>query len=94
MAISIMIKIMTKSDLFAMFIERNADLVVNNGFIAMITLMSWMFLSSFKELRNDILNSKTIINMVHLGSRAFETISGEVVSTTAFVLSNNKSCAN
>lgn len=78
----------SKSDLFAMFIERNLDLVVKQGAVGMITMQSWMFLSSYEKLRTNLLNSKTIISMAHLGARAFDSIGGEVVSTTAFVLEN------
>lgn len=78
----------TKSDLFAMFIERNLELVVKGGAVAMITMQSWMFLSSFEALRSRLLNQHTILSMAHLGARAFDSIGGEVVSTTAFVLEN------
>jgi hypothetical protein len=78
----------SKSDLFAMFIERNLDLAVKGGTVAMITMQSWMFLSSFEALRSRILNQHTILSMAHLGARAFDSIGGEVVSTTAFVLEN------
>ncbi|ANB01732.1 BREX-1 system adenine-specific DNA-methyltransferase PglX [Ectothiorhodospira sp. BSL-9] len=78
----------SKSDLFAMFIERNLDMAVNGGAVAMITMQSWMFLSSFEALRGRILNQHTILSMAHLGARAFDSIGGEVVSTTAFVLEN------
>lgn len=54
----------------------------------MITMQSWMFLSSFEALRSKILNHSTILTMAHLGARAFDSIGGEVVSTTAFVLEN------
>jgi type II restriction/modification system DNA methylase subunit YeeA len=76
----------SKSDLFAMFIERNLDMVVPQGAVAMITMQSWMFLSSYEALRGRILNQNTILSMAHLGARAFDSIGGEVVSTTAFVL--------
>jgi len=76
----------SKSDLFAMFIERSLDLAVKGGTVAMITMQSWMFLSSFEALRSRILNQHTILSMAHLGARAFDSIGGEVVSTTAFVL--------
>lgn len=79
---------MSKSDLFAMFIERCAKMCKSNGSVAMITMQSWMFLSSFEDLRKWILNEKTIVSMAHLGARAFDTIGGEVVSTTAFTLAN------
>lgn len=78
----------SKSDLFAMFIERNLDLVVPAGAVAMITMQSWMFLSSFESLRVRILGQHTILSMAHMGARAFDSIGGEVVSTTAFVLEN------
>lgn len=78
----------SKSDLFAMFIERNLDLAVPAGSVAMITMQSWMFLSSFESLRGRILNQNTILSMAHLGARAFDSIGGEVVTTTAFVLEN------
>jgi len=78
----------SKSDFFAMFIERNLDLAMQKGMVAMITMQSWMFLSSFEKLRENILNNDTILSMTHLGPRAFDSISGEVVSTTAFVIEN------
>lgn len=79
----------SKTDLFAMFMERNIDLVQKQGFVAMITMQSWMFLSSFEKLREWLLEQSTIITMAHLGTRAFDSIGGEIVSTTAFVLKNN-----
>ncbi|RLA42836.1 MAG: BREX-1 system adenine-specific DNA-methyltransferase PglX, partial [Gammaproteobacteria bacterium] len=78
----------SKSDLFAIFIERNLELAVSAGAVAMITMQSWMFLSSFEKLRARILGRHTIVSMAHLGTRAFDSIGGEVVSTTAFVLEN------
>ncbi len=80
----------SKSDLFAMFIERNLNLANKRGSVAMITMQSWMFLSSFETLRTEIFRKSTIVSMAHLGARAFDSIGGEVVSTTAFVLSNSK----
>lgn len=56
----------------------------------MITMHSWMFLSSYEKLRSKLLINNTIINMAHLGARAFEEIGGEVVQTTTFVFENNK----
>ncbi|MDQ1247931.1 MAG: hypothetical protein QG597_2303, partial [Actinomycetota bacterium] len=54
----------------------------------MITMQSWMFLSSFEKLRASLLARQRITSMLHLGARAFDSIGGEVVSSTAFVLSN------
>ncbi|MFH1935808.1 MAG: BREX-1 system adenine-specific DNA-methyltransferase PglX [Pseudomonadota bacterium] len=78
----------SKSDLFAMFMDHNLELALKKGAVAMITMQSWMFLSSFEKLRDSILNKNTTLSMMHLGARAFDSIGGEVVSTTAFVLEN------
>ena len=74
----------SKSDLYSVFMEKCDQMLVNNGVEAMITMHAWMFLTSFEGLRKKI-EHKPIVNMVHLGARAFEEIGGEVVQTTAFV---------
>ena len=74
----------SKSDLFAVFIEKCGQIAKRNGYQAMITQHAWMFLSSFEKLRTKLL-SVDIVNMAHLGARAFEEIGGEVVQTTSFV---------
>lgn len=79
----------SKSDLFAVFIEKCHDLTKEDAYQAMITMHSWMFLSSFEKLRNKLINNNTIVNMAHLGARAFEEIGGEVVQTTSFIFENN-----
>lgn len=78
----------SKADTLSMFMERNLDLAKKGGYVGMITLMSWMFLSSFEKLREKLLSDNTLLNMAHLGARAFDTIGGEVVSTTMFTLRN------
>lgn len=77
----------SKADLFAMFMERCGAFTREKGFQAMITQHSWMFLSSFEALRKK-LQQKTLVDMAHLGPRAFEEIGGEVVQVTSFVLAN------
>ena len=79
----------SKADLFAMFIERNLELAVEHGLVAMITRQGWMFLSSYQKLRAKLLKRSPIQNMAHLGANAFDSIGGAVVSTTAFVLQNS-----
>lgn len=69
----------SKSDLFAVFIERCQSLTKKDSYQAMITMHSWMFLSSYEKLRTKLLKTNTIVNMAHLGTRAFEDIGGEVV---------------
>ena len=54
----------------------------------MITMQSWMFLSSYEKLRESLLAKQRITSMLHLGARAFDSIGGEVVSSTAFTLTN------
>ncbi|MDC3304209.1 BREX-1 system adenine-specific DNA-methyltransferase PglX, partial [Amylibacter sp.] len=75
----------SKSDLFAMFMERTLALAVKGGMMAMINMQSWMFLSSYEKLRGKLLYDATLLSMAHLGERGFDTIGGAVVSTTAFV---------
>jgi hypothetical protein len=75
----------SKSDLFAVFIERCTQMTKNFKFQAMITQHAFMFLSSFEKLRSKI-SHNDFINMVHLGARAFEEIAGEVVQTTSFII--------
>lgn len=76
----------SKSDLFAMFMERGFEWCKPSGFNSMVTMQSWMFLSSFEVMREKLLADRNIVTMAHLGARAFNEISGEVVQTTAFVL--------
>lgn len=76
----------SKSDLFAMFIERGFGWCKPTGFNSMVTMQSWMFLSSYEAMREKLLTDRTIMTMAHLGARAFSEISGEVVQTTAFIL--------
>jgi hypothetical protein len=79
----------SKSDLFAVFIEKCARMLKPDGLQAMITQHAWMFLSSFEKLREKM-QHKTIVNMAHLGPRAFEEIGGEVVQVTTWIQRNNK----
>lgn len=55
-----------KSDLFSAFIERGLKLVLKNGFSALVTMESWMFLASFEKLRAKIFDQSAIHSMVHM----------------------------
>lgn len=79
-----------KSDLFAAFMIRCMHLVPQHGIVGMITMQSWMFLTSFEDLRTTLLHTMHIDTMAHLGAGAFDSIGGEVVSTTAFTMSKNR----
>lgn len=78
----------TKSDLFAVFIERCNHMIKKNKMLGMITQHSWMFISTFENMRHKCLEHD-ILSMAHLGARAFEEIAGEVVQTTSFIQRNS-----
>ncbi|CAN2325389.1 BREX-1 system adenine-specific DNA-methyltransferase PglX [Fusobacterium sp. oral taxon C10] len=75
----------SKSDLFAIFIERCNEFTKKDCYTSMITMQSWMFLSSFETLRKNIIEKTEIKSLNHLGTRAFSEIGGEVVSTVAWI---------
>ena len=79
----------SKSDLFAVFIERCHAMTKKNGFQAMITQQAWMFINSYMKLRGSIF-AFDIVNMAHFGAKSFEDIGGEVVQTTSCVLRTAK----
>lgn len=74
------------SDIFAPFIVRARQLVGESGLVAMITKQTWMFGSSFESLRSSINTDSPIATLAHLGTAAFDSITGEVVNTAAFIL--------
>ena len=75
----------SKHDLFSAFMEKCEEILEDNGYKAMVTQHSWMFLSVYKELRKKVLEGK-IISLLHLGTRGFEEILGDIVQTVAFVI--------
>jgi type II restriction/modification system DNA methylase subunit YeeA len=81
----------SKSDLMATFMERGLKLNLNNGFLSMINQHSWMFLSSYEKLRSKLIKNNYIESLLHLGTRTFPEIGGEVVQNVAFTLRNIKS---
>lgn len=78
----------TKSDLFAVFIEKCNEFTKKDRYTAMITMQSWMFLSSFENLRKMIIEKTEIQSLNHLGTRAFEELGGEVVQTVSWISKN------
>ena len=79
-----------KADLFSVFMQMGMERLVDGGKMAQINMQSWMFLSSFEKLRKQFLALYNIDNMLHLGPRTFDELSGEVVQNTAFVLSKHE----
>ena len=74
-----------KSDLYSIFIRKCSEMLNKNGVKAMITMHSWMFLTTSEALRRESVN-EDVVNMVHLGAHAFEEITGEIVQTVTFVM--------
>lgn len=72
-----------------MFIERCGKMAKKNCYYAMITQQAWMFQPTYTQLRVS-LRKKTVVNLLHLGSRAFDEIAGEVVQTVSFIYVNTK----
>lgn len=79
-----------KADLMSVFMILAIDKLLENGKYGMINMHSWMFLSSFEKLRKTTLNNYHIDNLLHLGPRTFDELSGEVVQNAAFVISKNQ----
>lgn len=77
-----------KYDLYQAFILRSLKLVLEKSYVGMITMQGWMFAPRYEAVRSVILSRSTICTMAQLGERAFDSIGGEVVSTTAFVLNS------
>lgn len=78
-----------KSELYSAFIVRCLEMTKNSGFASMVTMHTWMFISSFKKLRENILNSFTINSMVHSGAATFDGVSAFNVLATTFCIQNS-----
>ena len=70
----------SKSDLFAVFVEKGNNMTVNNGFNCMVTMQSWMFLSSFEKMRINALKTRTLTNLMHMGNMVMGIAFGTAVS--------------
>lgn len=80
-----------KADLFATFIQRALTLAVRGGAISMIAKQNWLFRPAFASLRSNVLAAHQLEQVLHFGAGAFDSLSGEVASTAAFVLMLRKS---
>lgn len=80
----------SKLDMYTVFIERCLKYANTQGYISMITMHSWMFIETYKGLRKNILEKDSIYSMIHLGTRAFEEIGGEVVQTVSWVMKKSE----
>lgn len=75
-----------KADLATCFVERGLRFCDKGGSVALVTPQNWLFLTSYKKLRERLLKSEQWDFVARLGPRAFETISGEVVSVALLSL--------
>ena len=76
----------SKTDLFAVFIEANNNFCSKNGYVSSINQQSWMFISSYDELRLELINNFSVVNLVHLGLHVFKELNSKVVQSVAYVL--------
>ncbi len=79
-----------KSDLATAFVQRGLGLCQPGGSTALVTPQSWLFQTTYRKLREDLLQRFSWNLLARLGPRAFETISGEVVNVTLVIISNEK----
>ena len=70
----------SKNDLFAVFIEHGNEMVKRAGFNCMVTMQSWMFLSSFEKMRVNALQTKTITNLMHMENMVMGIAFGTAVT--------------
>ncbi|MHC6120466.1 BREX-1 system adenine-specific DNA-methyltransferase PglX [Companilactobacillus sp. FL22-3] len=76
----------SKSDLFSMFIERWNKSILPGGYNCMVTMQSWMFLSSFEKMRTHLLENYTISNLMHMENN----VMGIAFGTAVAVIRNTK----
>ena len=84
----------SKADLFATFIDRVQFLAAPSGIIAMIAKQNWLFRPKFSTLRGKLLSAHQLTQVLHFGPGAFDSLTGEVVSTAAFILKTNSQQAS
>ena len=79
----------SKSDLFAVFIEKWNMMTTSYGYNSMVTMQSWMFLSSFEKMRKNIINAKDIVCLMHMENMVMGIAFG-----TAVTIFRNKNISN
>lgn len=78
-----------KSDMFACFIERSYTQAKATGFGALVTMLSWMFISSFQKMRESLLREKLITTMTQIGYNSFPSMNSKIAQATVFTLLNS-----
>ena len=77
-----------RTDLYAIFIEKNLSQTIKNGYVSMITRQDWMHTKSYESIREFLINATTIESVVQLGKGGFPSLTGEVVQASAFTIRN------
>lgn len=75
----------TKSDMSTVFMEKTVKMCKKTGYMSMINIPVWMFLSSYEKLRESLIAQDTFANMIHFGRGVF----GSDFGTTAFVIAKS-----
>lgn len=77
------------TDLFAVFMRRNFDFTIQDGYLGFMTPNVWMFIKSYEKLRKFIINNKSIVTLIQMAKGAF--FKEATVDICTFVLRNKKS---
>ena len=80
-----------RTDLCVTFMRVAKERLMPKGKYSMINMQSWMFLTSFLDIRKNILSLSHIDSLLHLGPHTFDELNGEVVQNVAFTVSNESS---
>ncbi|MCZ2130246.1 MAG: BREX-1 system adenine-specific DNA-methyltransferase PglX, partial [Bacteroidia bacterium] len=79
-----------KADLMTCFMQRCIDFVYENCSYGMINLPSWLFLTSFEELRKELISNSHIDSLLHMGRGIFGIDFGSVAFTISKSSSSTK----
>ena len=82
-----------KGDLATLFVSRIFGWLHKHGVQAVVTPQNWLFLTSYKKLREKLLKQRTWNLVARLGPGAFDTVTGEVVKACLFIASRGKPSA-
>jgi hypothetical protein len=78
-----------KYDLYSMFIQRVPEMVCAQGYAAMVTMQTWMFISTFQALRESLLRMSRIANLIQIGYNSFPEMNSKVAQAAAFIINRS-----
>jgi hypothetical protein len=85
---------MGKADLATAFVLRCLEFCQEGGATALVTPQNWLFLTTYRKLRETLLERRQWNLVARLGTNAFETISGHVVNVTMVVISSTSATSD